>query len=157
MIQIIQILGKLIIIFDYYMTYVVRVNHSIFALHPGIRTMFMTFKHKAHAAEVERSIRHFVMAHRTLPLTYPEAGGVMELGDPTAWLKIVNNLSVEEIAESDIMGLCEIHSAGRLHVVSMQEPKQHEGQLKFKFEGAIYDGEDMSYENMKKYLEYLIA
>jgi len=139
------------------MTYVVRVNHSIFALHPGIRTMFMTFKHKAHAAEVERSVRHFVLAHKTLPLTYPEAGGTMELGDPNAWIEIVNNLSVEEITDSDIMGLCEIHSAGRLHVVGMKEPKQDEGKLKFNFEGSIYEGEDMSHEDMKKYLEYLIA
>ena len=139
------------------MTYVVRINHSIFALHPSNRTMFLTFKRKTHAAEVERSIRQFVLAHKTLPLTYPEAQGPMELGDPVAWLEIINNLAVAELTEGDITGLCEIHSAGRLHVVSMKEPKQNEGQLKFKFEGSVYDGEDMSFENMKKYLEYLIA
>ncbi len=117
----------------------------------------MTFKHRPHAVEIERSIRHFVLAHKTLPLTYPGSGDVMELGDSTAWLDIINNLSVEEVEESDIMGLCEIHSAGRLHVHGMQEPKNHEGQLKFKFQGSIYKGEDMPYEHMKKYLEYLIA
>lgn len=139
------------------MTYVVCVKHSIFALHPGIRTMFMSFAHKTHAAEVERSIRHFVMSNKTLPLTYPEATGPLELGKPDEWLEIVNNLSVNEITESDMMGLCELHSAGRLHVVSMEEPKQFEGQLKFKFEGAIYEGKDMDIDNYKSYLEYLVA
>lgn len=139
------------------MTYVVRVNHSIFALHPGIRTMFMTFKHKTHAADVERSIRHFVMYNKTLPLTYPEATGPVEMDNPEEWLEIVNNLSVEEIPESDIMGLCDIHSAGRLHVVSMGEPKQFEGQLKFKFEGSMYEGKDMDIDEYKNYLEYLVA
>jgi len=119
--------------------------------------MFLTFKHKSHAGNVERSIRHFVLANKTLPLTYPDSTEPLELGDPTAWLEIINNLSVEEITDSDIMGLCELHNAGRLHVVGMQEPKQHEGKLQFKFEGSIYEGEDMSYEDMKKYLEYLVA
>ena len=53
----IRILGILIIIFKY-MTFIVRANKSIFAIHPGIRTMFMTFRHHTHAVVVKKSLHH---------------------------------------------------------------------------------------------------
>ena len=139
------------------MTFVVRANKSIFAVHPGIRTMFMTFRHHTHAVVVKKSLHHFVLANKTLPLTYPEADKPIELTYPGDWMNIAKNLNVDEITSKEVLGLCEIHSAGRMHVIDMKEPTYRDGYLQLTFDGTIYEGGDMNTEDMKRYLDMLIA
>ena len=139
------------------MNYIVRADQSIFALHPQSRTMFLTFKHKEHALDTQCAIRHFVMAHRTLPLTYPNSGIPIQLRNPEDWSQIIKNTFVDEMSESDIMSLCKVHSAGRLHVTSMQRPQQLDYNLDLNFECSVYDGEDMDIDTMRNYLEYISA
>ncbi len=139
------------------MTFVVRANKSIFAIHPGIRTMFMTFRHHTHAVVVKKSLHHFVLANKTLPLTYPEADKPIELTHPNDWMNIAENLTVDEITSKEVLGLCEIHSAGRMHVIDMKEPTYRGGYLQLNYDGTMYEGVDMDTENMKHYLDMLIA
>ena len=139
--------------------HVLRIGTSVFALHPGERTMFVTFKHKEHAERTEKLVRHYLYTHKTLPVMTMSDNGIEEeplkMNHEYGWAIALQDLHVGKLERSDIQGLCEMHNAGILDVEGMNQ-LDYGPTLNLSYQGYIEGPIDMSIENAKKYFEYLI-
>lgn len=138
--------------------HVVRIGTSVFAMHPQSRTMFVTFRHMEHAIRTEQLIRHFIYTHKTLPtmsMQTEERETPLAMREEDGWIVPLQELHVGKIERFELTALCEIHNAGILDVEHMFET-DYEPTLNLSYQGYIEEGKDMSFEDCKKYYDYLL-
>lgn len=134
--------------------YVIRIEHTTYALHVNNKTMFMVFKNRNHAHTTESAIREFIGTHQTLPPTYD--GKLLPLSNPKDWVHLLYELNTENITEFELQTMCELCNGGYLYVEDMKEPEINGDKLKLSYSGDAYEGYEMTMEETISYLETLI-
>lgn len=137
--------------------HVIRLGRTTYSLHIEGRTMFMIFKHHTHAQITEKAIRHFICTHHTLPPTYVnDNDGPLPLTNPHDWVHLLCDLYIDEIEDYELHTMCELCNAGYLYVEDMKEPNLADEKMKLSYVGDVYDGVDMKFEDVVRYLESLL-
>lgn len=137
--------------------FAVHAGHTMLAIHPYDRTMFIVFKNKDDAVCVKKAIFDYVREKKTLPPMYEGATGPVELKEPEKYKDILSSLYVNAIDMDVVKTQCEVHQAGVYEIAYITNVGYEDGEINLAMRGTMHPPTTMDIDDYRTYLDYYIS